>query len=222
MSGGFFLAIEGSEGAGKSTLVRGVAAEFERNGVRPIVVREPGGTPVAERIRALLLDSTEPIGPASELFLFLAARAELVERVIRPALAAGRTVLADRFHLSTEAYQAAGRGLDLAFVRLANRVATGETLPHLTLVLDLPPEVGLERLRRQGQRLDRIEREDAAFHARVGAFFSAARGPDILHLDGTKTPEQVLRAAWQAIVTRLPPAGGAGPHQAPRGDGEGA
>ncbi len=222
MSAGLFLAIEGSEGAGKSTLIRGLAAEFEWAGLRPVVVREPGGTPVAERIRALLLEGAEPIGPASELFLFLAARADLVERVIRPALAAGRSVLADRFHLSTEAYQAAGRGLDLEFVRRANRVATGGTFPHLTLVLDLPPDVGLERLRRHGQRLDRIEREDAAFHARVGAFFSAARGPDILHLDGTESPEQVLRAAWQAIVARLPATGGAGPEQAPRGDGEGA
>ncbi len=217
---GFLLAVEGSEGAGKSTLVRGLAAELVRAGISPIVVREPGGTPLGERVRTLLLDPAEPIGAAGELFLFLAARAELVRRVIGPALEAGRTVLADRFHLSTEAYQAAGRGLDLEFVRLANRVATGHIAPHLTLVLDLPPQLGLDRLRGQeGHVLDRFEREDAAFHARVGAFFAAARGPDIVHLDGTRTPEQVLHAAWQNLVMRHPGVGGA--HRAQPSPGEG-
>jgi dTMP kinase len=206
MTDGFFLVVEGIEGAGKSTLIRGLAERFRAGGIDPLLVREPGGTPVAERIRAVLLDPAQPIEPVAELYLFLAARADLVARLIRPALAARRLVLADRFSLSTEAYQAGGRGLDLEFVRLANRMATGGVVPDLTVVLDLPVDLGLARVRAGGAPLDRIEREDPAFHARVGACFAGARGPDILHLDGSGTPEQVLRAAWKEVGVRHPAA----------------
>jgi len=210
MSSGFFLVIEGTEGAGKTTLAAALAARLRTAGAELVLVREPGGTVLAERIRDILLDPGYPIEPASELFLFLAARADLVARVIRPALAAGRTVLADRFQLSTEAYQGGGRGLDVTLVREANRASTGGLEPDLTLVLDLPPEIGFERIRQSGQKLDRIERAGADFHARVAAVFRTATGPGLVHLDASLPSEQVLRAAWAETDARWPGARAAG------------
>lgn len=198
MRRGRFLVVEGPEGAGKSTLVRALAERFAAVGNDPVLVREPGGTPVAEQIRSLLLDPAHSIEPVSELFLFLAARADLVARVIRPALEAGRPVLADRFQLSTEAYQCGGRGLSPELFHIANQAATGGLAPDLTLVLDLPPELGFARIRTGGGRLDRIEQAGAEFHARVAAVFRAATGPSIVHLDATGSSEQVLQSAWDA------------------------
>jgi dTMP kinase len=199
MTDGAFVVVEGPEGAGKTTLVAGLAERFRASGVEPLLVREPGGTDVAERIRSLLLDPAVAIGPLSELFLFLAARADLVARVIRPACDAGRVILADRFELSTEAYQCGGRGVDRTLFREANRAATGGLVPDLTLVLDLPPEQGLDRIRKSGQHLDRIERSGADFHRRVGQVFRNATGPGIVHLDATQPSEQVLRSAWTEV-----------------------
>ncbi len=212
MTQGRFLVVEGPEGAGKSTLLRGLAERYQEGGTVPLLVREPGGTPVAERLRELLLDPAHPIAPVGELFLFLAARAELVSQVIRPALARGVTVLADRFQLSTEAYQCGGRGLDRELFRAANRAATGGLEPDLTLVLDLPPELGFERIRRAGQGFDRIERAGPEFHARVAAVFRTATGPGITHLDATLSPEQLLRSAWELVQAR-----GLAAHPARRG-----
>lgn len=202
MSRGFFLVLEGTEGAGKSTLGAALAAKFRAEGTEPVQVREPGGTPVAERIRAVLLDPAHPMEPASELFLFLAARADLVARIIRPALAAGRVVIADRFQLSTEAYQCGGRGLDIDLFRMANRAATAGLQPDLTLVLDLPSDLGFDRIRRSGQSLDRIEQAGPEFHARVAAVFRRATGPDIVHLDAGLPPDEVSRGAWAAVSDR--------------------
>ncbi len=204
MSRGFFLAVEGPDGAGKSTLAAALAQRFREGGREPILVREPGGTPVAERVRGILLDPTSTIDAVGELFLFLAARAELVAKVIRPALVEGETVLADRFRLSTEAYQSGGRGLDPALVREANRAATGGLEPDLTLVLDLSAELGFERIRKSGQRFDRMEQAGAAFHVRVAAVFRDASGPGLIHLDASLPPEQVLRTAWAEIEARRP------------------
>jgi dTMP kinase len=202
MSRGFFLVIEGPEGAGKTTLATALAARLRSAGAELVLVREPGGTILAERIRDILLDPGYPIEPASELFLFLAARADLVARVIRPALAAGRTVLADRFELSTEAYQSGGRGLDVDLVRAANRSSTDGLMPDLTLILDLPTELGFDRIRRSGQGLDRIEQAGAEFHGRVAAVFRKATGPGLVHLDASLPSEQVLRAAWAETEAR--------------------
>lgn len=210
MTRGFFLVIEGTEGAGKSTLAAGLAARFRAVGADPLQVREPGGTTVAERIRALLLDPAHPIEAVSELFLFLAARTDLVARVIRPALDAGRVVLADRFQLSTEAYQCGGRGLDRSLFLQANRAATGGLQPDLTLVLDLPPDQGLARIRVSGQALDRIERAGPEFHARVAAVFRNATGPGIVHVDATLPPDQVLLAGWRETEARWSGARGPG------------
>ncbi|HSB53981.1 MAG TPA: dTMP kinase [Gemmatimonadales bacterium] len=212
MSRGFFLVVEGTEGAGKTTLARALAGRLSGAGIEPVLVREPGGTPVAERIRAILLDPEHPIEPVSELMLFLAARADLVARVIGPALAAGRTVLADRFQLSTEAYQCGGRGLPTSLFQDANRAATGGLTPDLTLVLDIPTGVGFQRIAAKGERLDRIEQAGPEFHARVAEVFRRAKGPGILHLDAALPPEQVLRTAWEEIMKNHPGARRAGHH----------
>jgi len=203
MSPGLFLVVEGPEGAGKTTLAAALAARIRETGAEPVVVREPGGTPVGEQIRRLLLDPAIPVEPVSELFLFLAARADLVARTIRPALLAGQTVVADRFQLSTEAYQCGGRGVDRALFLASNRAATGGLEPGLTLVLDLPVELGFARRRTTGQGLDRIEQAGREFHERVGAVFRSATGPGIVHLDATLAPERVLHVAWQAVEARL-------------------
>lgn len=203
MNSGFFLVVDGPEGAGKTTLVSALAAHFREAGTEPLLVREPGGTPVGERIRQLLLDPASAIEPVSELFLFLAARADLVSRTIGPALAAGRTVLADRFQLSTEAYQCGGRGIERGLFLAANRAATGGLEPGLTLVLDLPVELGFARRRTTGHGLDRIEQAGRDFHERVGAVFRAATGPGVVHVDASLPPEQVLHSAWQAVESHV-------------------
>jgi len=200
---GLFITLEGPEGAGKSTLARGLARRLAAAGHPPVEVREPGGTPVAEAARAAFLDAALDASPRAEVFLLLAARADLVSKVIRPALAAGRVVLCDRYELSTEAYQVAGRGLDGAAVRGANRLATGGLVPDLTLIVDVPVGVGQARQEAAGKVPDRLERADADFHARVAAAFRAATGPGVVHLDGTAAPPEVEAAAWEAVAARL-------------------
>jgi dTMP kinase len=164
------VVFEGAEGVGKSTQLRRVAEALARNEVPHLVVREPGGTPPGEEIRRILLDHPHDLTPAAEALLFMASRAELVSRGVRPALEAGQVVLVDRFFLSTYAYQVAGRGLDEGLVRAANRLATGGLVPDLTLLLDLPAGVGLERAAQRGAH-DRIERAGDEFHARVAGAF---------------------------------------------------
>jgi len=185
-------------------LVRALGARLLADGVQVLAVREPGGTPVAEAARKLALRSRHEISPAAELFLILAARADLVARQIRPALEAGQLVLADRFDLSTRAYQVAGRRLAAEDVDAALRLATGGLVPDLTLVLDIPVDVGRERQRKARKVQDRFEREDDAFHERVRAAYRAAAGPGVVHLDATPSRKTVLEVAWrelQALAT---------------------
>jgi dTMP kinase len=141
----------------------------------------------------------------AELFLVLAARAELVERVIRPALErdGNVVVISDRFDLSTEAYQVVGRGLDRDAVSAANRLATGGLKPDLTLVLDVPVETGKRRQTEQGKEPDRMEQADAGLHDKVAAAFRAARGPGVVHLDATRPADEVEAAAWDIVSARL-------------------
>ncbi len=204
-AGGAFIVLEGPEGAGKSTLVRALGGRLLAEGFRVLSVREPGGTPVAEAARKVALRSRHEMSDAAELFLILAARADLVDRVIRPALEAGQVVLADRFDLSTRAYQVAGRGLPAAEVDAALRLATGGLVPDLTLVLDLPVDLGRARQRRARKVKDRFEREADAFHERVRAAYAAASGPGVVHIDATPSKPMVLEAAWRelAAVTAL-------------------
>lgn len=200
---GHFIALEGIEGAGKSTQVARLAERLRAHGHDPLMVREPGGTPLAEAARDLVLHGHD-MAPAAELFLYLVARADLVARVIRPALASGRVVLADRFELSTRAYQAAGRGLNEAEVTGAIDLATGGLMPDLYLVLDLPVALGRERQAAQGKSPDRIERAEIAFHARVAESFRAAAGPNVAHVSAAGTPDQTHEAIWSEVNRRFP------------------
>lgn len=196
--------LEGPEGAGKTTLAASLASRMREDGIDLITVREPGGTPVAEALRQELLNRDRSWNDGAELLYITTARADLVNRVIEPALASGQTVLSDRYDLSTLAYQGAGRGLPLDQVRWVNRAATGGLVPDVTLVLDIDPAIGRRRQEHSGKKADRMEREDAAFHARVAAAYREATGPGVQHLQADASPPTVLRAAW-AILARMHP-----------------
>ena len=201
---GFFIVLEGPEGSGKSTLIGPLVARMRESQVDPVVVREPGGTRAGEIARQAVLDPEQHVGPLAELFFYLAARADLVETVIRPALAAGRVVLSDRFALSTEAYQMVGRGLDPTLVRTANEAATQGLQPDLTLILDLPADIGQARQIAAGKRQDRLDRESAEFHRRVGQYYLAVQGKGVRHLDGRLPPDQLLQTAWSEVRAAAP------------------
>ena len=199
-----FIAFEGIEGAGKSTQAARLAERLRAAGRDVLVVREPGGTPFAEQVRQLLLHEPYEVTAASEMFLFQAARADLVSRVLRPALAAGRVVIADRYELSTRAYQVAGRGLPESGVRAAIALATGGLVPDLYLVLDLDVDAGRGRQAAQGKSPDRMERADAAFHARVAEAFRRASGPDVVHVPAGGSEDRTAELVWQAVVAASP------------------
>lgn len=191
---GFFITLEGIEGCGKSTQAKRLAAHLRSDGYRIVETREPGGTPFAECIRALLLDSaSEPIAPECEAHLICASRSQHVARIIRPALRKGAVVLCDRFSDSTMAYQGYGRQLDLKNLETLNRIATGTVAPDLTLLLDLPVSIGLARRRRERYR-NRLDREPRGFYERVrnGYLQLAARHPRrIKIIDANPDPEAV-------------------------------
>jgi dTMP kinase len=190
---------EGGEGSGKSTVAAAVARRFEAAGREVVFTREPGGTPVGERVRALL---HEDLTPWAEAFAFLVARAQLVETVIRPALARGAVVVCDRFAASTFAYQGYARGLDLAALRAANATATGGLEPDLTVYLDIDPSIGLARKHGESEAI-RTGLEALDFHRRVRAGYVAlmAEAPSgtWVKVDASPAPEQVEAAAWAAV-----------------------
>jgi len=197
---GVFIVVEGPEGAGKSTLVRWLAARLVAEGLPAMAVRQPGGTPVAEAARKVALKFPHEMSPVAELFLFLAARADLVQRVIRPALEAAQVVVADRFDLSTIAYQVAGGGLPADDVAHAIRLATGGLVPDVMLVLDVPVEVGRARQRAARKVQDRFERQDDAFHRRVLDAYRRAAGPGVVHIDAIQSKKSVQDAAWREVM----------------------
>ena len=166
---GFFLTFEGTDGVGKTTHVKLVKRWLESRGVRVCLTREPGGGPVAEKIRRILLNPHLKISGLTELFLYEAARADHVETVIGPARRQGKVVVCDRFSDATVAYQGAARGLDRETILLLNRIATRGVMPHLTLILDLPPRQGLAKAkaRRSLGQGDRLENEGLRFQERV-------------------------------------------------------
>jgi dTMP kinase len=203
---GLFVTFEGGEGTGKSTQIERLAARLHERGLDPLIVREPGGTPVGEAIRAVLLDPAYRPGAVAEAFHMEASRAELVAGVIRPALGAGRVVLCDRYDDSTLAYQGGGRGLDLAMLAAWNRAATGGLRPDLTLLFDLDPGVGLERRSGAGGA-NRIDLEAADFHRRVHDCYLqlARREPArFVRLDAALAPAELEARVWGAVAPRLP------------------
>lgn len=197
---GLFIVFEGPEGSGKTTQLWRLYRRLRRAGIPVVRTREPGGTILGERLRRLLKGTRESPVPEAELFLFLAARAQLVNTVIRPALAAGRVVLCDRYSPSTLAYQAYGRGLPLERVAAADRLATGNLRPDLVVLLDLPVEAGLARRGRPGT--DRFEAEDLEFHRRVrlGYLELARSDPERwLVLDAQAPPGELARKIWARV-----------------------
>ena len=207
MSRGRFITFEGVEGAGKSTHARLFVEALKERGVEAHLTREPGGCPLAEKIRVLILEECEdPPVPRAELLLMQAARAQHVDRVILPKLEAGVWVVSDRFYHSTLAYQMFARGLDPGFTRAAIEYAIDGAHPDATVILDLPVEEGLAR---QGER-NRMEDEGRAFHQAVReAFLSlAAEEPQRVHLvDASGSVEEVRRRVMQALEPLLKDAG---------------
>ncbi len=213
MARGRLIVFEGAEGVGKSTQLRRLATWLESGGRVVHALREPGGTPLGDEIRRLLLDPRSDITPRAEALLFMASRAQLVETLVRPALDAGHVVLLDRFFLSTYAYQGAGRGLPEREVMEANAVATSGLVPDLTLLLALPVAEGLARAERRGER-DRMERNADDFHHRVAGAFATfataawqARHPEcgpIVTVDASGAEDAVFARLRALVEARLP------------------
>lgn len=200
-----FVVIEGIEGSGKSTLMGGLGAALRAEGYDVVMTREPGGTAVGDAVRKIFLDEPIPVAPWAEVLLVNVARAQHVCDVIRPALAAGRIVLCDRFADSTLAYQGYGRDLELDLIRDVCAVAARGLEPSLTLLLDLPVSVARSRMRERPGAADRIEREDDAFHERVrrGFLILAQDSPNHAILDGTQAPARVLEEALDEVRALL-------------------
>ena len=175
--GGLLIVLEGGEGSGKSTQVRRLSSALGRKGVAHVALREPGGTALGTEVRRLLLDPASDIDPRAEALLFMASRAQLVQREIRPALASGKIVLLDRFFLSTYAYQIAGHGLPEDDVRTANRFATGGLVPDLTILLTFPVVEGLARAAHLTASHDRMEAMGESFHQRVAGALTTFADP---------------------------------------------
>ncbi len=205
------ISFEGVDGSGKSTQLARLAERLRAAGHEPLLVREPGGTALGERIREILLDpATGDIDPAAEALLYAASRAELVATTIEPALADGRVVLVDRYVDSSLAYQGAGRELGIERVLEANLLATRGRLPHLTVLVALEPAVARERLAATGAGEDRIEQAGTDFFTRAHEAYAelATRWPDrIASVDGSGGPDEVERLVDAAVQPHLASAG---------------
>lgn len=214
MSNGRFITLEGGEGVGKSTQAALLQAALRRRGIDAIITREPGGTPFAEAVRDFILRGSQsvPATPLAETLMFFAARADHVERLIAPTIAAGKWVICDRFTDSTRAYQGAASGLADEAILAIDRIAVGTMQPDLTIVMDLPAEDGLRRadIRRTAssahETRDAFEARTLAFHERIRAGFLdiACREPNrCVVVDAAATPEVVAQAIWAAVSHRL-------------------
>ena len=204
---GRFITLEGGEGAGKTTLIKGLAETLRARGLDVVVTREPGGTPGAELLREILLTgATDRWSPMTEALLMYAARVDHVERLISPALSRGAWVLSDRFADSTTAYQGAAGGVPLERIKLLHQGALGRFTPDLTLVIDLNPQTGLQRTLDRGEDATRFERFDPGFHGRLRRAFLAIADeePDRCQvIDGENSVEAVLASAINAVDDRL-------------------
>lgn len=207
MARGLFITLEGIEGAGKSTVARTVGEWLERRGMRAVLTREPGGTPLAERVRQIVLErGAEELSAATETLLMFAARGIHLQNLIRPALARGECVVCDRFTDATRAYQGAGRGVDPAWIESLAGQVHGDLEPDCTLLLDLPVPMGLERARsRQGGAADRFEAEAQAFFERVRAGYLelARREPKRIQVIDAAVPLAAVQEEVAAVLERL-------------------
>jgi dTMP kinase len=205
---GRFISLEGVEGAGKSTLAASLEQALSERGLTVRRTREPGGTPLAERLRAVLLESgAEPVGVQAETLLMFAARAIHLDNLIRPALRRGEWVICDRFTDATRAYQGGGRGVPAALIEQLAQTVHADLWPDRTLLLDLPVALGGERARARRGQPDRIEREAAAFFERVRQTYrhiAAVEPARVRMLDATGGPAQVLSDALSALSDLLP------------------
>lgn len=201
---GIFITLEGIEGSGKTTQAARLRDYLVGRGLDVIVTREPGGSPIAEKIRKILLDpSNKEMVPLAELFLYEASRTQHVAEIIAPALAAGKCVICDRFFDASTAYQGGARGIDTRAVERLNLLATGGRKPDLTIVLDLPADSGLKRL---GRSLDRLESESMEFHRRVreGYLLIAAGEPErVKVVDASGTIDDISLRIEQLVETWL-------------------
>ena len=206
---GFFLTLEGAEGVGKSTNIEFITQYLEQRGIDYVLTREPGGTQLGEKIRELLLAvHEESMSELTELLLVFAARAQHLDKIIEPALAAGKWVVCDRFTDATFAYQGAGRGLSMETIGELESMVQGELQPDLTLILDLDPEIGMQRAGNRGE-LDRFEREQMSFfrHVRQGYLDIAQAEPERCKvIDAAKALEDVkldLLAALEQGLSKI-------------------
>ncbi|MEO7412793.1 MAG: dTMP kinase [Opitutaceae bacterium] len=206
---GKLISFEGSEGSGKSTQISRLAAHLQKSGRDVISTREPGGTEIGEQIRSIIVHNSkgEEMCAETELLLFTAARAQLVREVIAPALVAGRIVLSDRYLDSSTVYQGIGRNLAADPVNQINRFAVGNVMPDLTIVIDVPTEVSLARLKQRASDLpDRMERENIDFYKKVReGYLVLAKGmPErFIVVDGTKTEEVIEKKIWAEVKARI-------------------
>jgi dTMP kinase len=202
---GKLISFEGPEGSGKSTQIALLAKHLGLLGREVLTTREPGGTEIGEQVRSIIVHNSkgDEMCPETELFLFAAARAQLVRQVIAPALIAGRIVLSDRFLDSSTVYQGIARNLASDPVQQINHFAVGNVMPDLTIILDVPTEVSLERMRLRASDLpDRMERENAEFFSKVreGYLFLAKSIPRrFVVIDGTQSEPQVEKQVWTAV-----------------------
>ena len=208
MKPGIFITFEGPEGSGKSTQIRVLSEHLKAAGVQTLLTREPGGTPTGEAIRRLLQhDSSDAeMAHRTEVLLFCASRAQIVEQVIRPALEQGTWVLCDRFTDSTLAYQGFGRGFPLAELRALNGFATGGLTPDLTLLLDITVDETFRRMAGRQAEIDRIERSERAFHERLreGYLELAQAEPQRFRILSTaRPPEQTSDEIWRTVRVRF-------------------
>ncbi len=200
-----FISLEGGEGAGKSTQAKLLAEFLKSQGHQVVLTREPGGTDLGATIRQLFLQS-DSLTPPTELFLLMADRSHHVSQLIKPALAAGKIVITDRFTDSTLAYQGFGHGIDKNWIAQLNAEATQGIMPHITFWLDVDPLLGLARAKRKNPQ-DRMEKLDLEFHQRVRSGFAhiCHNEPDrVHHIDGSQTPEQVSQFIIQTLEPWLP------------------
>ena len=200
---GIFITLEGGEGSGKTTQAPNLCRLLTAQGYEVLRTREPGGTPVAEQLRRVLLDSsTEAIAPETEALLILAARRQHVDHVIKPALSRGTIVVCDRFSDSTLAYQGYARGLDLKILRAMNEWATAKLVPHLTLLFDIPVAIGLQRRQGQATAQNRLDREAERFHKKVRAGFLqlARHEPRRIKIVDARLPPDSVAATVEALV----------------------